>query len=215
MNFIAIGPDKNKDQIIKCTREGDYCLLIYNYSGSITVEILKEKINVSIYGIYIGTDERKFRLNTIQHHKKGKSVSDLLIKGVFFDESSFYYEGLIKIDKNAQQSNAYQKNQNILMSDGVYVDSRPYLEIEANDVRCTHGSTTGKLSEETLTFLNLRGLTADSARQLLLTGFVEDVFDKIDLLGCKKEAKESKIECLGELETLFHEQKNKSISGSE
>ena len=116
----------------------------------------------------------------------GNSISDLLVKGVFFDDSKFIYEGLIKIDKKAQKSNAYQKNQNLVMSGEVFIDSRPYLEILANDVRCTHGSTTGKLDEEQLYYLQSRGIDYNKAEKLLIEGFVGDVFNKMKELGVEK-----------------------------
>ena len=169
MNFITFQKLSKPLQHITCNKGEQYCILLFNFSGHLIVDINHESATVFILGIYIGSDENEFRLNTIQHHKKGKNVSDLLIKGVFFDQSKFYYEGLIKIDKKAQQSNAYQKNQNILMSRNVFVDSRPYLEIEADDVAFTHGSTTGKLSNDSIDFLNLRGLDENTAKKLSTT----------------------------------------------
>ncbi len=203
MKFTIFDSKTEADQTISCNTADTYCVLLYNYSGKITVEILEKHSNVYIFGLYLGNSNTDFTLNTVQHHKAGGSVSDLLIKGVFFDASKLHYEGLIKIDKNAQQSNAYQKNQNILMSDNVYVDSRPYLEIEANDVRCTHGSTTGEIPHEEVEYLSLRGLDRKLAQKLLLTGFVTNVFDKIGSLGFEKEAHSCKMECAQQLESII------------
>ncbi len=168
------------------TQPGESIFFIYNYSGAVEISIKSPNAKVYIYGVYIGKKNDNFTLNTIQHHKVGESVSDLLIKGIFFDESKFHYEGLIRIDKKAQKSNAYQKNQNLVMSKEVFVDSRPYLEILANDVRCTHGSTTGQLDKEQLYFAKTRGLSEKEAQKMLLEGFIGDIFNKMEEVGLEK-----------------------------
>ena len=96
-----------------------------------------------------------------------------------FDKSRFHYEGLIKIEKGAQKSNAYQKNQNLLLSDKAWAESKPYLEILANDVRCTHGATIGQIDREQLYYLSTRGLTEKEASKLLITGFCQDILDRL------------------------------------
>lgn len=181
MKFIDVAKEQKEKYSVNTP--GKHIFFIANYSGNVNIEINSADAEVFIYGVYIGRGKDNFKLNTIQHHKKGNNVSDLLVKGVFFDESKFIYEGLIRIDKKAQQSNAYQKNQNIIMSPGVFVDSRPFLEILANDVRCTHGSTTGKLSEDMLYYLQTRGIDYNSAQRLLIEGFVGDVFDRMKGIG--------------------------------
>ena len=92
---------------------------------------------------------------------------------------------MIKIDPGAHQSNAYQKNQNLLLSKSAYVDSRPFLEIKANDVRCTHGSTTGTLDESQVQYLSTRGLTKEESKRVILEGFIDDIYQKIEALGYK------------------------------
>ena len=182
MKFIDVSQEKKEKYMVNTP--GKHVFFIANYSGSVNIEINSPDAEVFIYGVYIGRGKDNFKLNTIQHHKSGNNVSDLLVKGVFFDESKFIYEGLIRIDKKAQKSNAYQKNQNIIMSPGVFIDSRPFLEILANDVRCTHGSTTGKLSEDMLYYLQTRGIDYNKAEKLLIEGFVGDVFDRMKHVGC-------------------------------
>jgi len=153
--------------------------LLYNFSGKLHVKIQKEQAKVYIFGIYVGKGDDNIKIKTIQDHQIGKSLSDLFIRGVFFDNAKFLYEGLITIAKNAQQSNAYQKNQNLLLSKGAFVDSRPFLEIEANDVRCTHGSTTGRIDKEQLYYMNMRGIDNENAQKIIVDGFIEEVFIKI------------------------------------
>src|SRR3989338_9834417 len=183
--FINVYVEK-KDKYLVDT-PGRHIFFISNYSGTINIDIDSINAEVYIYGVYIGRNKDHFKLNTIQHHLSGNNISDLLVKGVFFDESKFIYEGLIRIDKNAQKSNAYQKNQNLIMSPSVFVDSRPFLEILANDVRCTHGSTTGKLDQEQLYYLQTRGLSVDIAQKVLIDGFIKDVFDRMSQHGVKND----------------------------
>ena len=145
----------------------------------VEVIITGKKSRVNILGIILAGADSRINLFTLQDHRKEQSVSDLLVKSVLFDKSRFYYEGLIKIARKAQKSNAYQKNQNLLMSKETWADSRPKLEILANDVRCTHGATIGKIDEEMLYYLKTRGLTEDKARALILEGFFREVIDLI------------------------------------
>lgn len=177
---------KNLDKYI-INKPGKHLFFLYNQSGKLVVDIATEKADVYIFGLFIGRNSDRFQLETVQHHKVGRSFSNLLIKGVFFDESKFIYQGLIRIEKSAQKSHAYQKNQNLMLSKNCFVDSRPFLEILANDVFCTHGSTTGKLNEEQIYYLTTRGLTPVQAQQILIEGFVSDIFSKIEQLGFGKE----------------------------
>ncbi|OGK45405.1 hypothetical protein A2956_04770 [Candidatus Roizmanbacteria bacterium RIFCSPLOWO2_01_FULL_37_57] len=164
-------------------KSGKHIFFLHNYSGKLTINIQSSNAEVYIFGLYIGTSKDQFKLNTIQHHMIGNSISDLLIKGVFFDSSKFMYQGLIRIDKNAQKTNAYQKNQNLILSDKVFVDSRPFLEILANDVRCTHGSTTGKINKEQSFYIQSRGISEEDSRRLIIEGFIEEVFQRVVQLG--------------------------------
>ena len=154
-------------------------LFVHNYSGDITVDVQCEDAQVFIYGLYVGKKGDIFTLKTTQKHSTGQSLSDLLVKGVFFDDAKFEYEGLIHIVKGAQLSNAYQKNQNLVMSDGVFIDSRPFLEIEANDVRCTHGSTTGKLKQDQIQYLQDRGISSRKREKAPYRRLFERCFGKI------------------------------------
>ena len=169
-----------KNSAISINIPDSYIYFFYNLSGEIIIDIKCANAKVFLFGLYIGKNNQQYKINTIQHHVIGDSISDLLIKGVFFDQSKFYYEGLIKIDKKAQQSNAYQKNQNILISPQSWADSKPYLEIKANDVRCTHGATVGKLNNDELFYLESRGLSVKEATKLLLEGFLNDVWMRLE-----------------------------------
>ncbi len=181
MKFIDITHlKKNKYRIDK---PGQYIFFMFNRSGNLQIDINAENAKVYIFGLYTGKSDEVFTLNTIQHHMVGNSISDLLIKGVFTDSSKFIYKGLIRIDKKAQKSNAYQKNQNLVLSSQVYVDSNPYLEILADDVRCTHGSTTGGLDKDQLYYVMTRGIDKIKAEKMLIEGFIKEIEFKIRDLG--------------------------------
>lgn len=147
--------------------------------GDVKIIIKGKKAGVEILGIIIGHGKQKINLYTLQDHLKPESKSDLLIKSVLFDEAKFYYQGLIKIEKDAQKSNAYQKNQNILMSPKSWADSRPTLEILANDVRCTHGATVGKIDPVQTFYLKSRGLSEELAQKMLLEGYLNEIILRI------------------------------------
>lgn len=177
-NFINLNKEKI-DKVILDT-PGDYTVFFHNLSGKYYFELAAANVNLDIFGLYTGKNADRFTIETIQHHKAPSSTSNLLIKGVFEDESKFIYQGLIRIEKKAQKSHAYQKNQNLILSPGCFVDSRPFLEILANDVFCTHGSTTGKLNTDQLYYLETRGIKEKDARKLLTEGFVNDIYEKIN-----------------------------------
>ncbi len=177
MKFINLNETKQTE--LTFNKSGDYTVFFYNLSGEFDFKIKSSEINLNIYGLFIGNKADNFQLKTNQYHIAPGSTSNLLIKGVFDDRSQFIYQGLIKIEKTGQKSHAYQKNKNLILSEKVYVDSRPFLEILANDVFCTHGSTTGKINEESLFYLKSRGLDQKSAEKLYVSGFIQEIIDKI------------------------------------
>ncbi len=180
-NFINL--NKEKKENIKIKKPGKYIVYFKNLSGKFIFDLEAKGIDLDIFGLFVGTKKDQFHVETIQRHLAPDSTSNLLIKGVFYDESKFIYQGLIRLEKKAQKSHAYQKNQNIIMSDKCFVDSRPFLEILANDVFCTHGSTTGRLSEDQLYYLKTRSLDHQAAEQLIIDGFVREIPDKIRSYG--------------------------------
>ena len=174
-----IDANKTQQDTFALTKAGHYVVFLHNLSGKFTFELSHNEVNLEIYGLFTGKNSDNFNIETIQHHKAPGAVSNLFIKGVFDDESRFYYQGLIRIEKEAQKSHAYQKNQNLILSNKTFVESKPYLEILANDVFCTHGSTTGKLNEEEIFYIKSRGVSDQAARQALVDGFVEEVYERI------------------------------------
>lgn len=181
MQFIDL--NKQKTSKIKLNKPGKYVAFMKNVSGEFSFILNAEKIDLDIYGLFEGKKSDDFRIHTVQHHAAPNSISNLLIKGVFEDESKFHYTGLVKIDKNAQGSHAYQKNQNLILSPGAFVESEPFLEIEANEVFCTHGSTTGRLNEEQLYYLESRGIPKLQSKRLLVDGFIHEITMKLEAQG--------------------------------
>ena len=140
-----------------------------------------------MYGVGLGEKRQQFGQFTRQHHKCGNTVSDLLFKNVYRDEATGVYSGVIKVEKNANGTNAYQANRNLVLSETVRCDSRPLLEIESNNLRCTHGATIGRLDENQVFYLRSRGLRDPDARQLLIEAFLEPVLARIKVESVQKE----------------------------
>jgi len=133
----------------------------------------------TIQGLYFPEGQQHIAQNTLQHHRAVGTTSDLLYKGVLLDRSRSVYEGLIRVDPGAQRTDAYQANRNLMLSRKARADSMPQLEIEANDVRCSHGATIGQLDEDELFYLMSRGLNRELATRLIVEGFFSPVLDRI------------------------------------
>ena len=175
VNFVKV----NKEEEFLIRKRGKYLFFLDNFSGNLRVVLDHEESSAFIFGVYLGKKNDEFKLNTFQIHKKGGSFSNLLVKGVFLDKTRFFYQGLIRIEKGADKSHAYQKNQNLVLSEDCFVESNPYLEILANDVFCTHGATTSNLDKEQIFYLKTRGLNEKKATVLLAEGFLFEVFFKM------------------------------------
>lgn len=167
-----------KNEIV-FSRKGSYVVFFHNISGKFIFNLAHSGVELDIYGLFTGKNSDQFNIETIQRHTAPSAVSNLFIKGVFDDKSRFNYQGLIRLEKDAQQSHAYQKNQNLILSPGTFVESKPYLEILANDVFCTHGSTTGKINDEQLFYLKSRGISQEEAKKVIVQGFVYEIIEKI------------------------------------
>ena len=177
MNFTHITtPNQGK---LVVSSAGENIFFFHNLSLDLNVEIAHPDARVFIYGLYTGSDKSTYTLTTHQHHTVPGGYSELLVKGVFDDQSSLDYSGYIKIEKNCNGSHAYQKNQTLLLSSKARISSEPNLEIFSPDVFCTHGSTTGKMNTDQLYYMQTKGLSAAAARRLFVDGFVNDLVHKI------------------------------------
>lgn len=145
-----------------------------------TVRIDGEGADVRLYGISVATGEQEFDQRTLQVHNAGQAKSDLLFKNALLGKARTIFSGLIKVAPDAQRTDAYQTNRNLLLSPDAEADSLPGLEIEANDVKCSHGATTGQVDENELFYLRARGIPLEVAQELLAQGFLEEVIAKVE-----------------------------------
>ena len=136
--------------------------------------------------LYFATEDQHFDHYTLQHHAAPHAHSDLLYKGVNDDASRGVFSGMIKVDLGAQKTDAYQKHRTLMLSSEARNDSIPQLEINANDVRCSHGSTTGPVDPEQLFYLRSRGVPKALAEKMLVTAFLEDVLSRVPLQSVVK-----------------------------
>ena len=130
-------------------------------------------------GLYFADTNQHFAQRTLQSHNAEHATSDLLYKGALKERSRSEYSGLIKVLKGAQGTDAYQANRNLVLSEEAMARSIPQLEIEANEVRCTHGATVSPVEEEHLFYLMSRGIDRVTAQRLVVFGFFGDVLDRI------------------------------------
>ncbi len=145
-----------------------------------------EGANAELKAIYFASGNQFFDFHTLQDHRVGNTRSDLLFKGALSDVSRTVYAGLIRIEKHAARSDAYQANRNLVLSDKAKATSIPMLEIDNNDVRCTHGATVGPVDPEHLFYLRSRGIPEQTAKRMLIQGFFGDVLDRIPFEHARK-----------------------------
>ena len=136
-----------------------------------------------LLGLYFGDEDQHFDHNTSQDHVAPDTGSDLLYKGALDDRAQAAFRGIIRVHPDAQRTDAYQTNRNLLLSDECRANSLPNLEIQADDVRCSHGATVGQLDSEALFYLLSRGLSQEQAERLIVLGFLGDVMARLPLGG--------------------------------
>ncbi len=134
-----------------------------------------------VTGAYFADGDQHLDYDTFQEHIAPNTESDFAFKGALRENASAVWRGMIRVEEQAQKTNAYQENRNLLLSDKAHADSIPGLEIMANDVRCTHGATLGRIDREELFYLMARGLSRAEAERLIVRGFFQDVLDRIEL----------------------------------
>jgi len=142
-------------------------------------------------GLYFADSNQHFAQRTLQSHAVPNTTSDLLYKGALKETSRSEYSGLIKVAKGAQGTDAYQANRNISLSEEAVARSIPQLEIEANEVRCTHGATVAPVEEEHIFYLMSRGIDRVTAQKLVVFGFFGDVLDRIRVPELREELAQS------------------------
>jgi Fe-S cluster assembly protein SufD len=134
-----------------------------------------------VTGAYFADGDQHLDYDTFQEHMAPNTTSDFAFKGALRDEATAVWRGMIRVEKEAQKTNAYQENRNLMLSEKAHADSIPGLEILANDVRCTHGATLGQVDREQLFYLMSRGLSRAEAERIIVRGFFQDILDRIEL----------------------------------
>jgi Fe-S cluster assembly protein SufD len=135
--------------------------------------------NAKVTGAYFLAGSEHADYDTTQEHAAPNTTSDLYFKGVLTDHARAVWRGVIRVDKHAQKTDAYQENRNLLLSHDAHADSIPGLEIQANDVRCTHAATIGQIDRLQLFYLMSRGLSRKQAERVIVRGFFQPVLDRI------------------------------------
>jgi Fe-S cluster assembly protein SufD len=134
-----------------------------------------------VTGAYFADGTQHLDYDTFQEHIAPDCTSDFAFKGALRDEATAVWRGMIRVEQDAQKTNAYQECRNLMLSPTTHAVPIPGLEILANDVRCTHGATVGRVNREDLFYLMSRGLTRPEAERLIVRGFFQDVLDRIEL----------------------------------
>lgn len=185
LSQIVVKEPKGREKFDFYVKEGITLTLILKITEStemqLNVHLNGKGARAIIVGIILGKNNEKINLETQQIHEAPETTSNLLIKSVLRGSSEFNYHGGIRVEKLAQKTDAYQRNENLLLSNQAKAKSEPALEILANDVRCTHGATVSSLNDEQLWYLTSRGITKAKAEQILVQGFLRSAFDLVDV----------------------------------
>lgn len=139
----------------------------------------------NIYGLYLVDNDQHVDNQVFIDHAAPHCTSNELFKGILDDHASGVFNGHILVRKDAQQTNAFQTNRNILLTDKARIHTKPFLEIYADDVKCSHGATVGQLDDEALFYIKSRGISEYNAKMLLMYAFTAEIVDKISLTALK------------------------------
>jgi Fe-S cluster assembly protein SufD len=144
------------------------------------INLLGEGAEANVYGAYVCGGSEKVKIAVNMHHAVPHCCSRQLFKGIAGGDSRVDFYGKIIVAKDAQRTEAYQENHNILLSDGAKVDTKPQLEIYADDVKCSHGATIGRLNEEEQFYMRSRGIRLEDAKLLQMISFIAPVLEKLE-----------------------------------
>ena len=134
--------------------------------------------DLRLHSLSVSGEDQEFDQRTLQTHQAPNSRSDLLFKNALMAGGRTIFSGMIRVSPEAQYTDAYQTNRNLLLDPSAEANSLPGLEILANDVKCSHGATSGQIDDEQLFYMRSRGITEQLARQLLVFGFFEEIISK-------------------------------------
>jgi Fe-S cluster assembly protein SufD len=186
MRFEDISTEKQTTYRLGANEKAVFFML--NRSGNLVFELAGTGAEAHIFALFTGKGADKAGLAITQRHLAPKTVSHALIKSALSDQSSFTYDGLIRIEKKALLSDASQECRSLLLSPDASASSRPSLEILNDDVSCRHAATASSVDAEQLFFAQSRGLSKAQATELLVQGFFNDVLNKMNALNIDKES---------------------------
>jgi Fe-S cluster assembly protein SufD len=149
--------------------------------NNVNVLLDGEGAECTLNGLYLGTGAQLIDNHTCIEHAKAHCPSHELYKGILSGKSKGVFNGKIKVRKDAQKTDAKQTNKNLVLSDEASIDTKPQLEIFADDVKCTHGATIGQLDDEALFYLRSRGISAEKAKDILIYAFASDIIDRVNV----------------------------------
>jgi len=149
--------------------------------NNLNIEVDASNCETNLNGLYLGKNKDHIDNHTVVDHKKPHCNSNEIYRGILDDESTGVFNGKVFVRPNAQKTNAFQKNNNILLTDNATVNSKPELEIYADDVKCSHGSTTGQIDEEAIFYLQSRGISKKGALKLMINAFAKDALERISI----------------------------------
>lgn len=167
---------------VQAGQRTDLVLLVYpgvSCDVKMDVSLLGEGAEANLYGAYVCGGSEKVKIAVDMHHDLPHCNSRQLFKGIAGGTSKVDFYGKIIVAQDAQRTEAYQENHNILLSDGAKVDTKPQLEIYADDVKCSHGATIGRLNEEEQFYMRSRGITLEDAKVLQMISFIAPVLENI------------------------------------
>ncbi len=184
-NEGALSYSVNTNQV-RINKYSNYTNNTFTLSGELVrnnhnVVLADSNCEAHLNGLFISNGTQSVDNHTLIDHQMPHCESNELYKGIAKDKSTGTFNGKIFVRKDAQKTNAYQSSKNILMSDDATINTKPQLEIYADDVKCSHGTSTGKIDTEALFYLKARGIGEESARKLLLQAFAQELIDKIEI----------------------------------
>ena len=168
---------------VQAGQRTDLVLLVYpgvSCDVKMDVRLLGEGAEANLYGAYVCGGSENVKISVDMHHDFPHCNSRQLFKGIAGGVSKVDFYGKIIVAQDAQRTEAYQENHNILLSDGAKVDTKPQLEIYADDVKCSHGATIGRLNEEEQFYMRSRGITLEDAKVLQMISFIAPVLENIE-----------------------------------
>ncbi|MBT8253645.1 MAG: Fe-S cluster assembly protein SufD [Flavobacteriaceae bacterium] len=196
IDYYKVQNDHHQASLIDNTyvnqrQESHVSVHTFSFGGKLTRNNLNfyqhgERIDSTLKGVTIIGDKQHVDHNTLVHHIEPNCESHQDYKGIYGDNSTGVFNGKVVVEKEAQKTNAYQANNNLLIDDKATINTKPQLEIFADDVKCSHGCTIGQLDERALFYMRSRGIPEKEARALLMYGFANNVLESVKINALKK-----------------------------